>query len=301
MEAQKSTSNSKIFFLFLIAIFLTIIGGMLAGIAVAIVGSLFYIVFLFPVGMGFAGGNILKLGVRLAKIKKISQVLLLSILVTVSIYGTYHYVKYITFRAQAFVEMLPRLTEVSREKKVDAASILLDYALVKETGHSGFIGYMLYKAQKGVSLGHVTSSQGVNLGPVLTWGYWLLEFGIIFWVAMSFGRQETQAPVCEVCGSRLGKEKHLGGTTPANESLLLDLVRSRQFVELGKLIEQNEDLPSTELYMQKCESCGKGNAYVTISRASRNPKGGVQLTRVQNVMLNPRDSALFAQELKFNN
>jgi hypothetical protein len=139
------------------------------------------------------------------------------------------------------------------------------------------------------------------MGPTLTWAYWLMEIGIIFWMAMSLGRQEAKVPVCEVCGSRLGKEKHLGGTTPANESLLLDLIRSRQFVELGKLIEKNEDLPSTELYMQRCESCGKGNAYVTISRASRTSKGGVQLSRVQDVMLSPGDSVLFAQELKFNN
>jgi hypothetical protein len=141
----------------------------------------------------------------------------------------------------------------------------------------------------------------VNLDPILSWLYWLLELGIIFWVAMSVAKTAAQVPVCEVCGSRLGKEKHLGGTTPANELLLLDLIHSRQFVQLGKLIEKNENLPSMELYMQRCEACEKGNSYVTIRRASRNPKGGVQLTNVQNVTLNPMDSVLFSQELKFNN
>src|SRR6266496_4662066 len=140
-----------------------------------------------------------------------------------------------------------------------------------------------------------------NLGPILTWVFWLLEFGIIFWVARSIAKQEIQVPVCEVCGSRLGKEKHLGGTTPSNESRLLDLIHSKQFVELGKMIEKNEVLPSTELYMQRCEACEKGNSYIMICRASRNPRGGLQLTNVQNVMLEPRDSVLFSQELKFNN
>ncbi len=301
MEASKSTSNTKILFLFLISMFITIIGGILTGIAVAIVGSLLYIIILFPLGMGFIGGSLVKLGVRLAKIRKISQVVFLSILVTVSIYGTYHYAKYIYFRAQAFVALSPKLSKVSDDKKVDTASILVDYALVKETGHSGFIGYMFYKAQQGVSLGRATSSTSVNLGPILTWVFWLLEFGIIFWVARSIAKQEIQVPVCEVCGSRLGKEKHLGGTTPSNESRLLDLIHSKQFVELGKMIEKNEVLPSTELYMQRCEACEKGNSYIMICRASRNPRGGLQLTNVQNVMLEPRDSVLFSQELKFNN
>lgn len=296
MEAPTNTSYTKIIVLSLIAILITIIGGMLTGIVVAVVGSLFYIVFLFPLGMGFVGGNIVKLGIRLAKIRKISQVILLSVLVAISIYGTYHFVKYIIFRGQMFIQLSPRLTEVSRDDKVDAAQFLVNYALIKATGHSGFIGYMLFKAQHGISLQRFYDKDFMNLGPVLTWAYWFLELGLIFWVAMRIGKQDAQAPVCEVCGSRLGKEKHLGGTTPANELLLLDLIRSRQFVELGKLIEKNENLPSMELYMQRCEACEKGNSYVTLRLASRAPKGGVQLTDVQNVMLNPGDSVRFSQE-----
>src|SRR6266545_4405451 len=121
---------------------------------------------------------------------------------------------------------------------------------------------MLYKAQQGVSLGHFYRSSRLNLGPALTWAYWLLEFGMILWVALSIARKEAAIPVCEVCGSRYGKEKHLGAATPANESLLLDLIHRKEFVELGRLIEKNPDVPSTELYIKSCKACERGNSQI---------------------------------------
>lgn len=300
MEAQKITSNPKIFLLCFISI-LVAIGGAFTGVAMAIIGSLFYIVFLFPLGMGFVGGNIIKLGVRLAKIRKTSQVVFLSIVVTASIYGTYHYGRYVGLQVQTYLRLSSELSEANEMKSLKVAKALTDYALIKKTGHSGFIGYVLYKAQKGVALGRVTSSDGVNIGPVLTWAYWLLEFVIIFWVAMSIAKQEAQVPVCEVCGSRLGKEKHLGGTAPANESLLLDLIHRREFVELGKLIEKNEDLPSMELYLQTCEACQKGNARITVRRAFQNTRGAVQFADISNVTLRSAETILLSQEFKFSN
>jgi cation transporter-like permease len=298
---EENHRTSKAFLLFLAALLITIIGGTLTGIAVAVIGSLFYLVFLFPLGMGFIGGNIAKLGIRLAKIRKMGEAVLLSILVAISIYGTYHYAKYIFFQGQMFVQLLPKLTKVSQENKIDAAKVLMDYALIKETGHSGFVGYMLYKAQQGVSLGRFYSSNPLSLGPVLTWMYWLLEFGIILWVTTSIAKKDAQVPVCEVCGSRLGTEKHLGGTTPANESLMLDLIHRKEFSELGKLIEKTADVPSTELYIRRCEACQKGTSHLMVRRAFQTTKGTVQFSDILNVTLAPTDGLLLSQELRSHN
>ncbi len=118
---------------------------------------------------------------------------------------------------------------------------------------------------------------------------------------MSIGKHEAQVPICEVCGSRLGKEQHLGGTTTANETLLLDLIHRRDFVELGRLIEKNEDLPSTEIYLQKCETCEKGSFRIMVRRAFQNTRGAVQLTDISNMTLPPADSVLLSQELRVGN
>ncbi len=275
-----SPSPLKAVLLLPAAIVISIISGALAGIAVAFVGSFFYIAFLFPLGMGFAGGNGLRAPIQLAKIRKTSQVIFMSLLMAVSIYGSYHYGRYFVLQVQTSLKVSSSLTEATSDDNLKAAKIIVDHAFKQETGRSGFIGYMIYKAQQGVSLGRMYRSSRLNLGPVLTWIYWLLEFGIIFWVTRSIARKEAQIPVCEVCGNQLGREKHLGGTTPANESLLLDLINRREFLELGGLIEKNADLPSTELYMQRCEACNQGNPHLTLRRAFRNTRGALQFTEI---------------------
>ncbi len=290
-------STVKPILLFLVAIIISILGGVLTGIAAAFIGSFFYIAFLFPLVMGFAGGNGLRAPIQLAKIRKTSQVIFMSILMAVSIYGTYHYGRYVILQVQTSLKVFSNLSEATDDENMKAAKIIVDYALKQETGHSGFAGYMIYKAQQGVSLGRIYRSSRLNLGPVFTWVYWLLEFGIIFWVTISIARREAQIPVCEVCGNQLDRERHLGGTTPANESLLLDMINRREFVELKKLIEKNADLPSTELYMQSCKVCNKGNSHLTIRRAFRNAKGALQFTDILNLPLLPKDGTLFLRQL----
>src|SRR6185503_18015763 len=105
-------------------------------------------------------------------------------------------------------------------ENLSVAKSFLDYALQEETGHPGFVGYMLYKASTGVSIGSLSRSSSVNLGPILTVAYWLLEFALILGLTVQMGRKATGASFCESCGNRYGGEKHLGGTTSANESFL---------------------------------------------------------------------------------
>ena len=58
---------------------------------------------------------------------------------------------------------------------------------------------------------------------------------------------------CKSCGNWYGKERHLGGTALANETFLLDLIKQKDFIELGKLMDKNAELPSLEVYFQGCE------------------------------------------------
>jgi hypothetical protein len=297
MEAKYSLSPVKATVSFLVAILITILGGALVGVFVAGGSSVFYIVLIFPILMGVAGGLIVKLGVRLAKIRSIVPVIVLAVLVAATIYGTYHFGKYLFFRTQALAELTPKLANVSSGKKAEAVDIIIDLGLEKATGHSGFLGYMLYRAQRGVSIGRFYSGNGLNLGPIFTWVYWMLEFGIIFGVAMMMGKKTSKGPICESCGRWYEPEEHLGGTSIVNESLLLDLLHRRDFVELGKLVEKNATIPSTEMYIRRCKYCGKGNAFVTIQRASQGTNGRLQLIDVTSLSLQPNDSRLLLQNV----
>lgn len=297
METNNVTSPFKTTLRLVGAIVIAVIGALVIGTVTGLLGSIFYFIFLFPLGMGLMAGQTVQWGVKLAKLRKINQVILLSVLVAVLTYSTFHYARYLIFRIQGFTALYSELEPIDGTDKLDAANIVIDYALRQETGHDGFFGYLIYKAQQGMSIGKFYSSNRLNLGFTLTWVYWMLEFGIILWITTSMGKSEARIPVCEICGSRIGREKHLGGTVSANEPLMLDLIQRREFAELGKLIEENADVPSTELYLKRCESCEKGNSYVAIRRAFRSNAGALQFTDILNVTLPPTDMLLLSQNL----
>ena len=276
-----------------------LIGGALAGMGAALVGSFFYIVLVFPLAMGAAGGKIVGTTVRAARIKKASQLFFVSILTAMVIYGTFHYGRYIGLELQTLLILSSRRTASAGDVSLKAAAAIVNYALKTETGYSGFPGYMLYKAKTGISIGHFYDQDRLTLTSYLAWLYWLLEFGIIVWIARSFGEIQMRIPVCESCGRRYNREKHLGGTTSANEPLLLDLLARRDLIELGRLLEKDAGLPSVELYMRRCEACGQSSAHLTVRRAFLSAKGSVQLSDVSKSTMQPKDSALFLQQLQF--
>ena len=297
METTNPLSPVKANLPFLAAILISITGGALVGIITALVGSFLYIVLLFPLGMGTVGGSIVTTTIKWAKLRKSKQLVILSLLTAFAMYGTYHYGRYVALQSQTFLELSSRQAENTSPISAGGAKFILDYALLKATGHSGFLGYMLYKAQQGVSLSRLVSGSHTNLGPFFTWIYWLLEFGLIVWVIVNTGRKEILIPVCEVCGSRFGKEQHLGGTSPANESLMMELIHRREFSELVKLIDKNADVPSTELYLQRCGTCGKGNSYVTVRHAFKSSRGALQFSDASKITLLPQDGRLLMQNL----
>jgi hypothetical protein len=284
------------------AALILVVGGAFVGLGTALVGAFFYLVILFPVGMGFAGGMLVTWAVRSAHLRTAFQVLAVSLLAAAAIYGTFHYARYIGFQLSTMQALSEKVAESGSDAagKVDLAvtRVFVNYALKEETGFGGFPGYMLYKARNGVSIGKFYSQNRTELTSWLAWLYWVLEFGVIAWIARSMGNAELKVPVCEACGRRFNHEQHLGGTAPANESLLLDLLRRSDVVELGRLMEKDAGLPSVELYMKRCEACDKSSAQITVRRATLTTKG-VALAEISKATLRPQDGALFLQQLSY--
>src|SRR5215207_7911882 len=257
---------------------LVIVWGVMTGFIVGVVSHLIYIVFLFPLGMGINSGNMIADAIQRAKIRKTSQLIFLAVLSAVTIYGTFHYCRYLGFQVLTSLEIFPGLSDATESENLQVARAFVDYALKEETGHSGFVGYMLYRASEGVSIGRAYRSTSLNLGSILTWFYWLAEFLIILGVTIRMGNTSLRKPVCESCGNWLGREKHLGGTTAGNESVLLHLVKQKDFIELGRLMEKNAELPSLEVYFQGCAVCGQSRSDLVVRHAFQNAKGGLQFT-----------------------
>src|ERR1044071_3058370 len=101
---------------FIATSFLVVLSGVLAGILASIFSQLVYIVFLFPLAMGFVGGNVVTGAIQMAKIRKSSQVIFLSLLAAITIYGTYHYGRYIALQLQTSLELFPGLSQATEDK-----------------------------------------------------------------------------------------------------------------------------------------------------------------------------------------
>jgi hypothetical protein len=195
MELNTVTSDSKAIILFLGAILILVIGGAMAGIATAAVGAFFYTVFIFPLGMGLAGGSVLLAAMQLAKIQRTSLLIFMSLLVAVPLYGAFHYGGYIALQVQTSREMFSGLTPAMKDENLKAARTIIESAIEQETGQRGLVGYMLFKAEEGIPLGRFYSSNRVHLDPVLTWAYWVLEFGIILGIVRMMGRIEMHTKI----------------------------------------------------------------------------------------------------------
>jgi hypothetical protein len=283
---------------------LVVMWGLFVGLTVGVFSHILYIVFLVPLAMGFGSGRGIAGMLRGVKIQGTWRLIFLSLLSAVIIYGTFHYIRYLGFQVQASLEIYSGLTEATDDENFAVTKALLNYALEEETGHSGFLGYMLYRANEGVSIGKLTRSSSLNLGPILTWLYWLAELAIILVVTIQMGKSATQIKksesgkmVCESCRKPYDAEKHLGGTASANESFLLGLIRQKDFAELGRLMEPNAELPSLEVYYQGCKVCGKGPSQLVVRRASQSARGMLQFTDATRTILQPNESADLLSQL----
>ena len=283
---------------FMATILLVALAGVLAGIIAAIFSQLIYMVLVFPLLMGFAGGRVITGGIQMAKIRKAPQMILLALVAAITIYGTYHYGRYIALQIETSFTMFPGFSEATADKHLSAAKALVDYALKKETGLSGFAGYMLFKAKEGVSIGRWYHSDRLNLGPVLTWGYWVLEFGMIFYVTFLTGKNLINRAFCEYCGNWYGRERHLGGTRMANKSALTGLIEQKDFIQIGRLLDEDAGLPSLELYWQGCEVCKKSRSQLVVRHAFQSQKGGLSFTDTSRTILQPQESVRLLHELK---
>jgi hypothetical protein len=286
--------------IFIVMTLLMVVWALMVGFAVGVFSNLIYIVFLFPLVLGLNNGKMLVDMIQRAKIRKASQLVFLSVLSAVILYGTFHYSRYIGFQVKASMEIFSELDEATEPENLQVTKAFLDSALEEETGHSGFLGYILYEAKEGATIGRMFRSSSFNLGPVLTWLYWLMEFGIILGLTIQKGNKAISKSFCEACGNWHDGEKHLGGTASANESVLLDLIQQKDFNRLGTLIEKNAELPSLEVYFQGCQVCGKSHSQLVVRRAFQGAKGTLRFTDAAQTILQPTESLLLLNQLSFS-
>ena len=273
---------------------LSILGGMLTGAIFGIIGSFIYLIIVFPALMGAIGGIIISKNARYTKTMNAVSITTVSVLTVIALYFAFHYMRYTIFLATAGLQTFG----VFSGESFEAGKVVVKYILEEETGRSGFIGYMLYKAQQGISIGRRFSSDRLNLGPVLTWVYWLLESGLISFMAISGSKNIKQMRLCEHCNSWYTEKEHVGGTPINKQMEILNSVKQKDFASVGAALEENSETPSLEFYLQSCTSCDKGNSFLSITSAQF-LNGRLVSKDISEVSMRPIEKKSFMEGIKF--
>jgi hypothetical protein len=144
MEANIAAKQKPGVLSLLGALLIVVMGGGLVGMAAALVGALFYLAIVFPIGMGFAGSMVAGRAARVARLREKSRVLLVFVLTALVVYGSFHYGRYLLFQLGSWLE-LSRAAAAhgdGAQMSMTLAKGLTNYALRKATGLGGFPGYI---------------------------------------------------------------------------------------------------------------------------------------------------------------
>lgn len=256
----------------LLLVLAILIGGAVIGALVSLISNFVYLIFVFPLVMGFIGGGVVAIAVRAGKIRNPGVALLGGVLIGLVIYGSMWTVDYLQFRNAVKSEILKRTPNAGTAEM----ETYIDKVLVTETGQPGFLGFVLITDQDGVSIGKVGSSNPINLGPTFSWVYWVLELLLIIWLAAQGGRTPAREPFCEACGRWYRKPELLGTLGTSRTKEILGLIEGNQFQRLGEELQSNPALPNVGVFLATCgEDCANGDSYLVTSQQNRNSKGGV--------------------------
>lgn len=276
-------------------LFLSICGGILTGAIFGIIGSFIYLIIVFPVLMGVIGGNIITGNVKFTKTRSVFLVTLSSVLTVIALYITFHYMRYTGFWVSGALQAFG----VFSKESFEAGKVVVNYVLKEETGYSGFIGYMLYKAQQGVSIGRLFRSNSLNLGPIFTWIYWLIEAGVIGFLTINNGKQILKKRFCGHCNSWYTEKEHIGGAPISKEMEILNSIKQKDFASVGAVLEENSESPNLEFYLQNCsKSCEKGDSFLSVTLVNF-LKGRMISKDISEITMKPIEKKLFMQEMKF--
>ena len=187
----------------------TTFGNALVGGLLHLLSKVIYVVLVFPLLMGATAGGLAFAATYGGKIRNPLLTILSGLLGGLCIYGTTHGLDYWQFRQEAIAELSSPSPNDADVPRSDSTAIV-DQFLQEQTGDAGFVGYLKFTAQRGVTIGRF-SGTGINLGETGTWIYWLVELGLIEVVAGVLAYGAASQVFCEKCDRWYANGTAIGG------------------------------------------------------------------------------------------
>lgn len=261
----------------------SVIGGLaIGGLTHPISLSVAYLIVVFPLGMGFAGGRVMVAAIRQGKVRNPPIATLFGVLTGLILYGSLHGAGYWQFKQSASEQITKELEAASGNQ----SNNIIDTFLQEKTGSKGFVGYLKHNAQQGVSIGRLEST-GTNLGETGTWIYWLIELAIIDITIAVLAYSTAKNPFCENGDQWYKHPEHIGIVNLQCSENFLNLLQNDRFGEAGKLLDPLQGIhpANLEVYLQRCPCCKFSDPILTVSSISKDLNGNPKLKQVAQGVL----------------
>jgi hypothetical protein len=214
-----------------------------------IVAILIYLLFLFPLGVGLLCGFIIANLIERWKLPDPTVASICGIITGTTAFAAFHFTDYLLYR-----DTLP----------------------LNESGMAMFWTFLQYRAQEGLELGSLFqnfSFQFLSGNEILTWIYWVIEFGLILFAAVFIPRDRAKAPFSHQCQCWYSGN-YLGSVPLAYHNQFLELLQTRQVEEARQMIAADTiPPPSLDVYIERCPNCIQEPAILTVNLVSENAKG----------------------------
>jgi hypothetical protein len=259
----------------------SILTGLLIGGTAFALSRVVYLIFLFPIAMGYVGMIAVSWVHKRARVPNQFVIIASGIVTGTTIYAAYHYADYLTFR-------ITTALTIKEEFSVDnrLASRGVDYILRQETGSTGFLGFVKLHAREGNTFGGfvllnealVMEMPQFTIKGAGAWAYWLFEAIVVVGATTWASAMVAQGPFCESGSDWYGQSTQMGNVNIEREKAFLDLLGVDDFSRAGEMIIKGETTthPTIEVYIRHCRTNMPCTVLVTLKRTWLNSKSKVE-------------------------
>jgi hypothetical protein len=224
---KKYRYSNRIPLLGLLLLFLcATVGAIAIGVLAFGVSKAAYLVLIFPLLMGLAGGGLNLWAIGQGKIRNPWVATISGLLTGLVIYGVFLYGGYLLYRS----EKIGWAEGASPIEKAEVSADL-DRSIVDNTGHHGFWGYLHHQAENGLV---IVGKNRSNSPPIMVkdrgvWINWAIELLTICGITTLMSRWRVSAPFSEVTDRWFNHADRLGTIAKS------DIDRARTVLDEGRL------------------------------------------------------------------
>jgi hypothetical protein len=277
MQAYKPSGRVPIVGLILFIV-VGVLLGTLVGVVAYLISTVIFLLILSPLILAVVSGALAYLCVRWGKIRNPAVGFIIGLLLGVAVIGAYWGAGYAAALNEVAAERTSKGNDLTSQiNNLLSARSTVDRVVLRETGQTGLIGYVLFMAKDGMTFTRTSSpsSTGITLNREMTLVYWGIELLLVVVSAAFSGMRSAQKPFCEI-GKRWlrdGDYKLIGTVDARLSDQFLQALRSGDYRSAGRHIMLGNTPGLVQVKVVKCgepDLVSPGEMILRATRAAGN-------------------------------